>query len=72
MIRGRCVRNQAVSDVLFNIILVAFPLVDAGSTGRIARHAHARCINVEKAGSYALAIHYSSIGFDSTPRLFAN
>jgi hypothetical protein len=29
-------------------------------------------INVEKAGSYTLALHYSSIGFDSTPRLFAN
>jgi hypothetical protein len=39
----------------------------ANSIGKLAFH-----INVGKAGSYALALHYSSIGFDSTPHLFAN
>ena len=39
----------------------------ANTIGRLTFH-----INVGKAGSYALAVHYSSIGFDSNPHLFAN
>lgn len=39
----------------------------ANAIGRLTFH-----INVDKAGSYAIAAHYSSIGFDSTPRLFVN
>lgn len=39
----------------------------ANAIGRLTFH-----INVGKAGSYTLALHYTSMGFDSTPRLFAN
>ncbi len=39
----------------------------ANTIGRLTFH-----INAEKAGSYALLVHYSSIGFDSTPHVFAN
>jgi hypothetical protein len=39
----------------------------ASTIGKLTFH-----IKVGKAGSYALAVHYSSIGFDSSPHLFAN
>lgn len=55
--------------------LLRDPLMSNGAKVRLGANAIGRLtfhINVAKAGSYALAVHYSGIGFDSTPRLFAN